>query len=234
MNNVADLYFVRHGQASFGQQNYDELSELGHEQARAVGKSLALHSQPSLFISGSLKRQKQTLQNMLEGFDPSLVADANHQVNTSFNEFNHDDVLNVVYPEYVDRSKMVEDLMKHPEPKRVFHKMYEAAVSKWIRNEGDYQEQFSEFQERVQSGFRELMSRSDKGQTTVVVSSAGPIAMCMKDVLGVSVEKAFALNEIMANTAVTRVLFNEKGECNLSFFNSYQHLPLNNIKITYR
>lgn len=231
---MADIFFVRHGQASFGQQNYDELSELGHEQSKVVGKSLALYCKPSLFVCGTLKRQQQTLDNLIQGFDSSLVSDAESRTLEAFNEFDHDDVLNVVYPEYIDRSKMVADLKQHPEPKKMFHKMYEAAVSKWIRNEGVFKEEFLDFENRVLSGFDHLVNSAMKGQTAIVVSSAGPIAMCMKRVLGVSVEKAFALNEIMANTAVTRVLFNERGETNLSFFNSYQHLPLNNVKITYR
>jgi broad specificity phosphatase PhoE len=31
---MGQIYLVRHGQASFGSANYDQLSELGHEQAR--------------------------------------------------------------------------------------------------------------------------------------------------------------------------------------------------------
>ena len=231
---MADIYFVRHGQASFGQQNYDELSDLGHEQARVVGRSLALHCQPSLFISGTLKRQQQTLENVLQGFDTSLVADAEQTTLPAFNEFNHDNVLNVVYPEYRDRSKMVTELAKHPDPKKHFHKLYQQAVKRWIEDDGVFEERFEDFESRIQTGLMDLISKADKGQTIVVVSSAGPIAMCMKQAMGLSVEKAFALNEIMANSAVSRILFNEQGDMNLSFFNSYQHLPLNNVKITYR
>ncbi|MEC8667907.1 MAG: histidine phosphatase family protein, partial [Pseudomonadota bacterium] len=31
------LYLIRHGQASFGADDYDVLSPIGHEQARALG-----------------------------------------------------------------------------------------------------------------------------------------------------------------------------------------------------
>jgi len=231
---VADIYFVRHGQASFGQQNYDELSELGHEQAKAVGKSLALFCQPHLFVSGSLKRQKQTLDNVLSEFDRSGLAGANTAVMEAFNEFDHDNVLNVVYPEYADRSKMVADLMKEADPKKAFHKLYQKAVTRWLQGDGEFNESFHAFEQRVEGGLQQLIDQSEKGQTILVVSSAGPIAMCMKRVLGAPVEHAFQLNEVMANTAVSRIMFNEQGDSNLSFFNSYQHLPLNKIKVTYR
>ena len=35
---MAQIYLVRHGQASFGSSNYDQLSELGFEQARLLGR----------------------------------------------------------------------------------------------------------------------------------------------------------------------------------------------------
>jgi broad specificity phosphatase PhoE len=231
---MADIYFIRHGQASFGKEDYDELSDLGHEQAKIVGRNLALICKPAVFVSGSLKRQKQTLENVLQGFDESLVADVAVKTLDAFNEFDHENVLNVVYPEFIDRSKMMAELSKQPEPKKYFHKLYRKAVKQWVLAEGEFSESFKQFEDRVESGFLQLMDQAKKGETIVVVSSAGPIAMCMKQAMGLSVEKAFALNEIMANTGVSRVIFNQTGEVNLSFFNSYQHLPLNNINVTYR
>ena len=32
------ITFVRHGQASYGSDNYDKLSELGHKQTRLLGE----------------------------------------------------------------------------------------------------------------------------------------------------------------------------------------------------
>ena len=37
---MAELLVIRHGQASFGQDDYDVLSDLGHQQSRAVGALL--------------------------------------------------------------------------------------------------------------------------------------------------------------------------------------------------
>ena len=34
------LYLIRHGQASFGTDDYDRLSDLGHEQSRLAGRHL--------------------------------------------------------------------------------------------------------------------------------------------------------------------------------------------------
>ena len=38
---MGTLYLVRHGQASFGEDDYDKLSELGHRQSRRLGEYFA-------------------------------------------------------------------------------------------------------------------------------------------------------------------------------------------------
>ena len=38
---MATIYLIRHGQASFGKANYDELSDLGQQQATRLGQALA-------------------------------------------------------------------------------------------------------------------------------------------------------------------------------------------------
>ena len=35
---MSELYLVRHGQASFGADNYDKLSPLGHKQSYVLGQ----------------------------------------------------------------------------------------------------------------------------------------------------------------------------------------------------
>ena len=34
---MSELILIRHAQASFGEENYDKLSDLGHKQARLLG-----------------------------------------------------------------------------------------------------------------------------------------------------------------------------------------------------
>ena len=38
---MSEIYFVRHGQASFGSGNYDQLSALGHRQSVLLGEYFA-------------------------------------------------------------------------------------------------------------------------------------------------------------------------------------------------
>ncbi|MGD9530989.1 MAG: histidine phosphatase family protein, partial [Pseudonocardia sp.] len=53
---------VRHGQASFGAADYDELSPLGRRQAQVVGEELARRGlREPLLVRGTLRRQRDTL-----------------------------------------------------------------------------------------------------------------------------------------------------------------------------
>ena len=67
------LLLVRHGQASFGADDYDALSELGHEQARVLGESFARRGiRPELVLSGSLRRHEGTVAGILDGLGEAI------------------------------------------------------------------------------------------------------------------------------------------------------------------
>lgn len=226
---MAAIYFVRHGQASFGSVNYDALSELGHEQAFTVGKYLAKACQADAGFHGSLTRQQQTFNEINKSFSDLKSVEL-----MGLNEFDHDDVLAAHFPEFHDRDKFAALLAKQDDPKKYFHKMYQQSVRQWLANDGDYKETFEQFSKRVKVAFQTIQQQIPESGTAIAVSSAGPIALCLQDALGLSVEKVFALNEVMANSAVTRVIFNRKGKVSLSFYNNYQHLVMSDTQVTYR
>ena len=63
---MASLYLIRHGQASFGSANYDQLSPLGQRQADISGQFFAetgLHFAQA--ASGDLSRQRETGERVL-------------------------------------------------------------------------------------------------------------------------------------------------------------------------
>ena len=63
---MAALYLIRHGQASFGSANYDQLSPLGQRQADVSGQFFAdvgLHFAEA--VSGDLSRQRETGERVL-------------------------------------------------------------------------------------------------------------------------------------------------------------------------
>src|SRR5690606_40114909 len=63
---MALVYFVRHAQASFGSRNYDQLSELGRQQARWLGEWFAEHDvRFSRVLAGTLVRQQDTAREIV-------------------------------------------------------------------------------------------------------------------------------------------------------------------------
>ncbi len=68
---MATLLLIRHGQASYGQADYDRLSPQGEEQARALGRYLADAKLDAIY-AGPLRRQVQTATLAREAAGGSL------------------------------------------------------------------------------------------------------------------------------------------------------------------
>jgi broad specificity phosphatase PhoE len=57
---MTDIYFIRHGQASFGERNYDQLSERGRDQAFLLADYLIdMEAYFPVVFSGSKRRQME-------------------------------------------------------------------------------------------------------------------------------------------------------------------------------
>ena len=66
---MAEILLLRHGQASFGSDDYDALSDLGHVQA-AINADYLQRSGLAIdaVYSGSLKRQQETAQALVDAY----------------------------------------------------------------------------------------------------------------------------------------------------------------------
>ena len=60
---MSTIYLVRHGQGSFGTENYDRLSSVGREQVKLLGAHLAESGERIDHVySGALNRQLETAE----------------------------------------------------------------------------------------------------------------------------------------------------------------------------
>ena len=65
---MGQLYLVRHGQASLGADDYDQLSALGAQQSQRLGEHWRAQGlQFDAVITGTLKRHAQTLHGIQQG-----------------------------------------------------------------------------------------------------------------------------------------------------------------------
>jgi broad specificity phosphatase PhoE len=215
---MARLHLVRHAQASFGMDDYDNLSPLGIQQAAFI----PLHFKSGIhsFYSGDMKRHRQTLEH---SFNPVDV-----NINAGFNEFDHKNVLKVHMPEIDNREAVMELVSKQSNPKKFIESEFETAMMKWIFEEGtsSYNESFKHFANRATESLNLVIdeSRKNNAKNVVVMSSGGVISFIVSHLLEMPLKKMIDLNLGIVNTSVTTLLFN-KEKVSLSCFNNYSHLP---------
>src|SRR5688572_31392492 len=91
---MSTLYLVRHGQASFGTDNYDRLSSTGREQAQELGRYFAgLAAQGDRIdriYSGSLQRQTETADIIATALGDSTPPIS---IEPAFDEYDSDVIL---------------------------------------------------------------------------------------------------------------------------------------------
>jgi len=228
------LLLVRHGQASFGADDYDALSETGHEQARILGRDLAARGVvPDRIVRGELRRHRETAEGILEGLG-SAGSDIPVTVDAGWDEFDFDHVLRVHRPSEESRSVMasVGDLPADRQ-RAVFQAHFEEATARWTGGTADheYVEPFPAFVARV-TGATERAAEAPSG-TTLVVSSGGPIALAVSRLLAGDASLWDRLNRVAVNTAVTKVISGRSG-LHLSAFNTHTHLEHDRSLVTYR
>jgi broad specificity phosphatase PhoE len=208
---VGLLLLVRHGQASFGADDYDVLSEPGFAQGRALGAALS-EVAPAVVLHGGMRRQRETAEALVEGagWDVPLETDAR------WAEFDHLEVL-AAYggaPDGADR--------------REFQRYFEEATSRWQAESPGW----PAFQARVRAGLDEAAARAGSGRTGVVVTSGGVIAAVAAHLLGAADPGTWQrLNAVVVNASVTRVLVGATGARLLTF---NEHTHLDRELVTYR
>lgn len=200
---MAEILVVRHGQASFGADNYDELSDLGRRQGQLLGETLrAMGWQPDRAITGSLARQKQTLDAM--GF--SVCAEEH----SGWNEYDFHDLLHQRFG-----GQAPDDVITD---RKTHFRALRDTLAEW--QDGGVEtakESWAEFAARVEAARKH--AADTEAERILVISSGGVIARLVAATLEVPDRQMIALNLQVKNTSVTRFI-SSKGRFYLHEFNS--------------
>ena len=159
------VLLVRHGQASFGADDYDVLSPLGEEQSRLLGSSLAARGvRPEVVVRGSMRRHRQTAAAAAAGagWDVDVAEDA------AWDEFDHLTTLTGTVA-----VEGFEGLSYDEQVRRV-----EASIDRWAsgKHDDEYRESFPTFQARVSEAMSRLLTGLRPKETAVVFTSGGPVS----------------------------------------------------------
>lgn len=222
---MGQLLLVRHGQASFGADDYDVLSENGWVQGRLLGAFLAERGVlPDVVVRGDMRRHRETGEAMIEGAGWSLPP---MKVDAGWDEFDH-----------VGLVSTAPDLPAEPMDRRTFQAVFERATARWIAGEpGDYPETYAAFAARVRCSLAAAVEQAGSGRTVVVVSSGGTIAVVAAalsdpDADPASLARLWArFNTVTVNSSVTRVVVGSTGARLLSF---NEHSHVSGDTLTYR
>jgi broad specificity phosphatase PhoE len=223
------LYLVRHGQASFGQENYDQLSERGIRQSRILAEYLmnAGLSFDALY-AGEMSRQIDTAAEVIARYRKAGARPPEMQIVREFNEYNSKSILLSHVHELAQEDPALQaDLENIYTDKKAFQRVFEKIMMRWVS--GQVQKQgiptWKDFNSRVQAGIGHIMASTGRGKTVIIFTSGGPISATMQMALGLSDEKALRVAWQIINTSVTKFLFDER-RISLAAFNSTAHLDL--------
>ncbi|QDZ26899.1 histidine phosphatase family protein [Noviherbaspirillum sp. UKPF54] len=228
---MGQIYLVRHGQASFGSADYDQLSELGLEQARLLGEWFANSRQKfHRVVTGALKRHRQTADACMAVLPKAHRVDTDWHTDPDFNEYDHHEVLVRHHPPFDDPAEIKRFLAASPDARHAFQEIFQAAMTRWMSGEhdADYRETWMQFRQRCVRGLQHLVEGADKSQSIIVFTSGGTIATICQHVLGLEDRQMAQLNWTLANCGLTKLLYQSGGapsrRVSLSYLNNYAHL----------
>jgi len=211
---MGTLYLVRHGQASFGAEDYDQLSPLGQRQSLQLGRYWAERGlRFDAVITGTLRRHAQTWAGIAEGSGLDTPALAW----PGLNEYDSHAVIHTVHPHPLQKPDT-------PELYRHHFRLLRDGLAQWMAGTVSPQgmPSYPDFVQGVTSALDHVRAQHH-GQNVLIVSSGGPIATAVGHVLGLSPEGTIELNMRIRNSAVTEFQFNPKRHTLLTY-NTLPHL----------
>lgn len=217
------LLLVRHGQASLGAPDYDQLSEIGRRQARVTGARLAgADLAVDRVVSGAMTRQRDTAQAILAALGRP---GSQLQTDERLDEYDHVGVMARHSGEISFQTAAAGG-----ESGRALQSALEEAIGRWISGGPGYQETHDAFTGRVLDAVRDLIAAPGG---IVAVTSGGVIATVCTRALGLPIERWPALARLIVNASITKIISGQSGT-NLVTFNDHAHLEADRSLITYR
>ena len=210
---MGNLYLVRHGQASFGAADYDNLSSLGVQQSIRLGEYFAQKGiQFDAVLTGSLRRHAQTWAGIAKG----AALEHDPLVWPGLNEYDSEAVIQAIHPQPLQKPDT-------PEVYRHHFRLLRDGLRQWMNGvvSPKGMPTYTEFVHGVSSALDHV--RQNCSGNVLMVSSGGPISTAVGHLLGTTPETTIELNLRIRNSSVTEFDFNPKRHA-LVTYNTLPHL----------
>jgi broad specificity phosphatase PhoE len=242
---MGTLYLVRHGQASFGADDYDVLSAMGHQQSVRLGEYFQQRGVTfDAALTGTLNRQIQTFAGICQGMGVEFVAPDRaergegpprassaapegsavreatsvgaHLLWPGLNEYDSHAVIETIHPHKLEKPTS-------PEMYRSHFRLLRDGLAQWMAGVVSPRgmPSYNDFVAGVTSALDHVRKNCDGN--VLLVSSGGPIATAVGHVLGTSPETTIELNLRIRNCSVTEFAFTPKRHM-LVTYNTLPHL----------
>ncbi|MEM7033691.1 MAG: histidine phosphatase family protein [Chloroflexota bacterium] len=236
---MSHLTLVRHGQASFGADNYDQLSDLGQNQATMLGQYWAARNKTfDRVYVGPLHRHQQSWQATRLAYEqtsqtlPPSIDLADLDEHQGMEVFEHQ------LPQLAQRSDKLGQLSQMvlapkdltlAEHRTMRLRAYVHFTNFWARDEidsGPY-ESWPNFCDRIRRGITTIIEQSSQNQDIVAFTSGGVIAATVGFALDIDEAKTIDLNGAVRNGSYSVFRFSKRSQTlrfSLSEFNATPHL----------
>ncbi|MCB9571755.1 MAG: histidine phosphatase family protein [Kofleriaceae bacterium] len=237
---MGTLFFIRHGQASYGVADYDNLSELGVRQARRVGATAGgglLREVDAVYV-GPLRRQRDTASHLR-----AAAAEAGHAVPEGvelpeLEEYPAFELLAAWVPRLAAEDPSFGALVAaagdHADRVRLLDRAFETIIGRWARGELPPEgiESFEHFTARVRRGIDRMVAAhaEGRGARVAAVTSGGVIGVAMQLALGLDHQAATSLWRNVRNASISEFAWRSAGfawrpgDFSVVGFNHVQHL----------
>ena len=230
---MSNLFAIRHGQASFFAENYDQLSLIGETQSRLLGEYWARRN--VLFdevVTGPCRRHVETARLVGEAYQSAGLTWPEPVVLPGLDEYEAEAVLKQALPRLIEEHdnirrlhEAVERAADRAEKLRTFQKMYEVVIDRWAHGELDLPqvESWATFCDRVHQALAMIASRPGGGRQVAAFTSGGPVGVCMQRALGLAYRTTLQMAWMVRNAAFSEFIFSGE-RFTLSRFNAFPHL----------
>lgn len=219
---MAIVSLIRHGQASFGAADYDQLSPLGEQQLQHLGATFAAQEETvDIVVRGSLRRHQQSCAAFLQGYGKPVSV----QEIAQWNEFDHRAVMRALAFDEPQLRQLFAANGAAKIPEREVLALFLRSITRWQSgaHDDDYAETWPAFVQRVQQAWQQLHGLAGH-ERIVVITSGGPIALSAMDCLGMPATQMMSINQHLVNSGISRFFFKPERGARLLSLNEHYHV----------
>lgn len=230
---MSHLTLIRHGQASFFSEDYDQLSSLGKEQAKLLGQFLGEHERcfDEVYI-GPRKRHRETYDSLCQAYCQTGRVLPEPVILDGLDEYGIDQFVRgcgegemLSIPNLSHLHAELNAAVESTSRIRAFQILFQAVAERWITGELAHSdvESWGAFKGRVGMAIDRMTQGSIPGREVLAVSSAGTMGLILQRAIGCSDMKALELGWRIRNTSLSKCLFSQD-RFGLDVFNAMSHL----------